>query len=203
MIPAGPPSKRPPHSGLARFVGGAAWFGTALLVLLLGLPAAIAAGDETLTAGEFIPVTPPQPAPQVAFTDPDGKAMTVADFKGKPLIINFWATWCTPCLKEMPSLERLQSNLAGRLVIAAVAQDRLGAQRVIPFAAEKGLNKLKIYLDPKAELGRAFGSRGLPTSIIIDAEGRVVGRVEGAVEWDSAEIMARLKPYLAGGRPGA
>ena len=188
---------------MAGFVGGAAWFGTALLVLLLGLPAASAAGSETLRTGEFIPVTPPQPAPQVGFTDPDGKPMTVADFKGKPVIINFWATWCTPCLKEMPSLERLQSNLAGRLIIAAVAQDRSGAQRVIPFVAQMGLKGLKIYLDPKGELGRAFGSRGLPTSIIIDAEGRGVGRVEGAVEWISAEAMALLRPYLAGGRPGA
>jgi thiol-disulfide isomerase/thioredoxin len=182
---------------------GTAWFATALFVLLLGLPAAVAAGNETIKPGEFIPATPQQPAPQVGFTDADGKPVTLADFKGKPVVVNFWATWCQPCLKEMPSLDRLQADLDGRLVVAAVSEDRMGAQRVIPFVAEMGLDKLKIYLDPRAELGRAFNVRGLPTSIVIDAEGKVVGRVEGAAEWDSAEIMALLKPYLVGGPPEA
>src|SRR5438874_5240131 len=163
MIAAGPLAKRPPHIGLVGSARGwcargLAWFGTALLVLLLGSPAVFAAGDDTLKPGEFIPASPPQPAPQVGFTDVDGKPMTLADFKGKPVVINFWATWCQPCLKEMPSLERLQSNLEGRLTVAAVSEDRMGAQRVVPFVAEMGLKKLKIYLDPKADLGRAFGS---------------------------------------------
>jgi thiol-disulfide isomerase/thioredoxin len=170
--------------------------GTALLVLLVALPAAAAAGDEKIRPGEFIPATPPQPAPQAAFTDADGKAVSLADFKGKPVVVNLWATWCQPCLKEMPSLDRLQANLAGKLIVAAVSQDRGGAKRVGPFVAEMALTKLKIYLDPKADLGHAFAVHGLPTSILIDAKGRVVGRVEGAAEWDSAKIMAMLKPLL-------
>jgi thiol-disulfide isomerase/thioredoxin len=196
------PATRPPHIGLCGFAGSAAWFGTVLCLLLVALPAVALAGDEKITPAEFIPATPPQLAPQVAFADTDGKPLTLAEFKGKPVIVNLWATWCVPCLKEMPSLERLQANLDGKLIVAAVSQDRLGAQRVVPFVAEMGLKRLKIYIDPKADLGRALNSRGLPTSVIIDAAGSVVGRVEGAVEWDSAEIMAVLRPLLGSGVAG-
>jgi len=202
MIAAGPPAKRPPHIGLSGFAGVSAWFGTALLVLLLALPEAVAAGDEMIRLGEFIPVTPPQPAPEVAFTDADGKPASLADFKGKPVVVNLWATWCQPCLREMPSLDRLQSDLGGNLTVAAVSEDRAGGKLVNPFVAKLKLKKLTIYLDPKADLGHAFAVRGLPTSIVIDARGRVVGRVEGAAEWDTAKMMAVLTPLLEGG-PGA
>jgi thiol-disulfide isomerase/thioredoxin len=195
MIAAGPPSKRPPHIGLVEFAGGLAWFGTALFVLLIGL-STTAAADETIRPGEFIPATPPQPAPATEFTDADGKPASLADFKGKPVIVNLWATWCQPCLKEMPSLDRLQATLAGRLTVAAVSEDRGGAKRVGPFVDAMGLKKLKIYLDPKGALGHAFAVRGLPTSILIDAQGRVVGRVEGGAEWDSATMTAVLSPFL-------
>ena len=188
-----PPAKRPPHIGLVGFAGGAAWFGAALCVLLVALPAVALAED---TPGKYIPATSPQPAPQTGFTDTDGRPVTLGDFRGKPAIVNLWATWCVPCLKEMPSLERLQASLDGRLIVLAVSQDRSGAQQVVPFAAKMGLRGLKIYLDPKTALGRALNSRGLPTSVIIDAGGSIVGRVEGAVEWDSAEIMAVLRPLL-------
>ncbi len=155
-----------------------------------------AAAGEKMTLGEFIPATPPQPAPQVGFTDADGKPASLADFTGKPALVNLWATWCQPCLREMPSLDRLQSELDGKLTVAAVSEDRAGAGRVGPFVAAMGLKKLKIYLDPKAELGHAFAVRGLPTSIVIDAGGRVVGRVEGPAEWDGATMRAVLQPLL-------
>jgi thiol-disulfide isomerase/thioredoxin len=193
------PAKRLSGIGVVGLVRGVAWFGAVLCGLLVALPAVAATGDAP---GEFIPATPPQPAPQTAFTDTDGKPLTLADFKGKPAVVNLWATWCQPCLKEMPSLDRLQANLDGKLTVAAVSQDRSGAQRVVPFVANMGLQKLKIYLDPKADLGRALNSRGLPTSVIIDAAGSVIGRVEGAVEWDSAEIMALLRPLLVNGAVG-
>src|SRR5712691_12625104 len=199
MIAAGPPAKRPPHIALVGFTGGSAWFGTVVLVLLLVLSAAAAAADEKIRPGEFIPATPPQPAPHADFTDVDGNPASLADFKGKPVVVNLWATWCQPCLKEMPSLDRLQSQLDGKLAVAAVSEDRAGADRVGTFVAALGLQKLKIYLDPKSDVGHAFNVRGLPTSIVIDAKGRVVGRVEGAAEWDSAAMMAVLKPFLETG----
>jgi hypothetical protein len=95
-----------------------------------------------------------------------------------------------------------QANLAGSLIVAAVSEDRGAATRVGPFVDAMGLKKLTIYLDPKGDLGHAFAVRGLPTSILIDAKGRVVGRVEGAAEWDSAKMMAILKPLLESGPDG-
>ena len=183
------------------FAGTSLWFGTVAVALLFALSAAVAA-EEEIKLGEFIPVTPSQPAPEVSFTDADGKPASLADFTGKPAVVNLWATWCQPCLREMPALERLQSNLAGKLTVAAVSEDRAGAKLVGPFVAAMGLRQLKIYLDPKAGLGHAFNARGLPTSIVIDAEGRVVGRIEGAAEWGSAKMMDVLKPLLESG-PGA
>src|SRR5216684_3693406 len=173
MIAAGPPSKRPPQFGLARgLTRRSAWFGTVALALLVALSSAAAAEEEKIRLGEFIPESAPQPAPETGFTDADGKPASFADFKGKPVVINLWATWCQPCLKEMPSLDRLQSQLADKLAVAAVSEDRAGADRVGPFVAAMGLRKLKIYLDPKSDVGHAFNVRGLPT------------------------IMAVLKPFL-------
>ena len=149
--------------------------------------------------GEFIPVRPPQPAPATAFNDIDGRPASLADFKGTPVVVNLWATWCQPCLKEMPSLDRLQVALAGRIIVAAVSEDRAGAKRVAPFVAGMGLRNLKIYLDLQSDLSHALHVRGLPTSIIIDAQGRVAGRVEGGAEWDSAAMLAVLKPFLENG----
>ncbi len=200
MIAAGPPSKRPPQFGL---VSRLAWSGTVAVALLVALSAAAAAEEEKLRLGEFIPESAPQPAPETGFTDAQGKPVSFADFKGKPVVVNLWATWCQPCLKEMPSLDRLQSQLDGQLAVAAVSEDRAGADRVGAFVATLGLHKLKIYLDPKSDVGHAFNVRGLPTSIVIDASGRVVGRVEGAAEWDSAAMMAVLKPLLEDAIKGA
>jgi thiol-disulfide isomerase/thioredoxin len=180
--------------------GGLASFGTAATVLLLVMSApslvGAAAEDGKLRPGEFIPQAPPQPAPEATFTDADGKPASLADFKGKPVLVNLWATWCEPCLREMPSLDRLQARLDGRLTVLAVSEDRGGGRLVNPFVAKLGLGSLKIYLDPKSEVARAFGVRGLPTTIVIDADGRVRGRVEGAAEWDSDEMRGVLDPLL-------
>src|SRR6266436_10383966 len=130
MIAAGPPAKRPPQFGL---VSRSAWFGTVAVALLVALSAAAAAEEEKIRLGEFIPESAPQPAPETGFTDADGKPASFADFKGKPVVVNLWATWCQPCLKEMPSLDRLQSALDDKLVVAAVAEDRGGVQKVAEF----------------------------------------------------------------------
>ena len=193
MIAAGPAAKRPPQSG---FFGRSAWSGTAALALLILLSVAAAADDGKLRLGEFIATTPPQPAPETAFTALDGKPATLGDFKGKPAVVNLWATWCQPCLEEMPSLLRLRSQFDGKLAVAAVSEDRGGEKIVAPFIADKGWQKLAIYLDPKSDLGHDLKMRGLPTSIVLNREGRIVGRVEGAADWGSDKIQAVLKPLM-------
>ncbi len=209
MIAAGPPANRLPHIGLAsppparsRWSSsrGSALLRSVAISFLLALTAAAApaVGESSTSAtlGQFSPAAALLPAPEIALTDLEGKPASLAGFRGKPAVVNLWATWCQPCLREMPSLERLQQKLAGRLTVAAVSQDRSGEKAVTPFLARLGLDEVKIYLDPKSEVGKAFGVRGLPTSIVLDAEGREVGRVEGAAEWDSEEMLAVLEPLV-------
>ncbi|HEX6441138.1 MAG TPA: TlpA disulfide reductase family protein [Stellaceae bacterium] len=167
------------------------------LALLVALSAASAAEEEKPPKiGEFIPASPPQPAPQLSFTDLDGKAASLADFKGKLLVLNLWATWCHPCLEEMPALEQLQVNIPDKLVVAAVSEDRGGRKIVEPFVDKLGLKKVKIYLDPKSDVGHLFEVRGLPTTIVIGSDGKVVGKIEGPADWDSYEMLGVLKPFL-------
>ena len=170
--------------------------GTLALALLFAATAASAADSDSIKPGEFIPASPPQPAPEVSFADLSGNWVALADFKGKLVLVNLWATWCQPCLKEMPSLEKLQAGLPDKLTVAAVSEDRGGNQVVEPFVAKLGLDKVKIYLDPKSAVGHAFSARGLPTTLVIDAKGRVVGRVEGAADWDSEKMATALQPFL-------
>ena len=170
-----------------------------LLVLTPLLASAAGESDAGVTLGQFSPAAAPHPAPEVAFTDLKGKPAGFADFRGKPAVVNLWATWCQPCLREMPSLERLQEKLAGKLTVAAISQDRGGEKAVTPFLAKLGLDKVKVYLDPKSEVGKAFAVRGLPTSIVLDADGREIGRVEGAAEWDSEKILAVIEPLATFG----
>jgi thiol-disulfide isomerase/thioredoxin len=147
--------------------------------------------------GEFVPSPQPFPAPAISLTDSAGHSLDLADLHGKLVLVNLWATWCEPCLREMPSLERLQSRVGERIAVLAVSEDRGGDKAVEPFTAKLGLKSVKIYLDPKSEIGHAFGARGLPTSLLIDRDGKVLGRVEGAAEWDSPKMLSVLEPLLS------
>src|SRR5438132_994914 len=118
------------------------------------------------------------------------------EFAGRLVLINLWATWCEPCLREMPSLERMQSRLGDKITVVAISEDRGGSKTVEPFINKLGLKSFKIYLDPKSDAGRAFKVAGLPTSFLIDREGRVLGRIEGAAEWDSPKLLGVLKSFL-------
>jgi len=148
--------------------------------------------------GEFIPNSPPIPAPTISVVDLAGNTVSLSDFAGRLVLINFWATWCEPCLREMPSLERMQSRLGNKITVVAISEDRGGSKTVEPFINKLGLKSFKTYLDPKSDAGRAFKVAGLPTSFLIDREGRALGRVEGAAEWDSPKLLGILKSVLGG-----
>src|SRR5439155_10293748 len=155
-----------------------------------------ASTSERGRLGEFIPVSPPEPAPAVSFVDFAGNTVSLAEFAGKFVLVNLWATWCEPCLREMPSLDRMQRRLSDKITVVAISEDRGGSTTVEPFIDKLGLKSFKTYLDPKSGAGRALKVEGLPTSFLIDREGRVLGRVDGAAEWDSPKLLAVLGSFL-------
>ena len=115
-------------------------------------------------------------------------------FKGKIVVLNLWATWCAPCIREMPSLERLASHKsADRFAIVAVSQDKGGTAVAKPFLNRLGIRGLSIYTDPVGRLAREFGGRGMPTTFIIGKSGNVISRLEGSADWDAKEIASYLE----------
>jgi len=145
----------------------------------------------------FTLLDPPVPAPLEAFTDLAGNPVRLADFKGRVVLLNFWATWCAPCVREMPSLDRLQAVLGDRgLRVAAVSIDRGGIKVIRPFVKRLGLARLGLYHDPKGTLFRAFGVTGLPASFLIDRQGGIHGAYAGPAEWDGPEARALMEYYL-------
>jgi thiol-disulfide isomerase/thioredoxin len=131
----------------------------AALILLLVAPSvgSAAEGDagapDRTKLGEFVPSSQPFPAPAVSLADPFGSTVDLSDFRGRLVLVNLWATWCEPCLREMPSLERLQSRLGDRIAVIAVSEDRGGSKVVEPFIAKLGLQSVKTYVDPKSDVG--------------------------------------------------
>jgi thiol-disulfide isomerase/thioredoxin len=170
-----------------------------LLILAGGGSAAEDSLDvqERARLGEFIPASPPLPAPAISFTDLAGSTVSLSEFTGRIVLVNLWATWCEPCLREMPSLERVQLRLGDKIAVVAISEDRGGGKSVEPFIDKLGLKSVKIYLDPKSAMERAFKVRGLPTSFLIDREGRIFGRVEGAADWDTPRLLEVLKSFVA------
>jgi len=141
----------------------------------------------------------PTPAPDFTFLDADGKELSLEDFRGKIVVLNLWATWCAPCRREMPSLDRLEAALGGDdLAVVPVSQDRgESLDKIEAFYAEIGLEHLPVYRDPRAGVSRTLRAPGLPTTVVFDREGREVGRVLGHAEWDSEEAVALLEGYMA------
>jgi thiol-disulfide isomerase/thioredoxin len=179
------------------------WRAALVLSLMLLVRAGSAAEDEAAMAeqtrlGEFVPISPPRLAPAISFADRAGNTVSLSDFAGKLVVLNLWATWCAPCLREMPSLDRMQERLGDDITVLALSEDRSGTKIIEPFIEKLGLKSLKFYLDPKSAAQQAFKVQGLPTSFVIDRQGNLLGRVEGAAEWDSPKLLNTLKAFLEG-----
>ena len=145
----------------------------------------------------FTPTPEGEPVPKLGFRARDGKDRNFADFSGKIVLVNFWATWCGPCIREMPSLLRLQKLRGGDdFTVIALSQDLRGWPVVVPFLEKHDLAGLPVYVDQKTAISRALRIKGLPTSILLDREGRELGRLAGHAEWDSAEALALIDYYI-------
>ncbi len=139
----------------------------------------------------------PREVPVFQFTDEAGHTLSLADFRERPILLNIWATWCVPCRREMPSLDRLQSSVGkSQLLVLALSVDLQGASAVRRFYEELGLHALNIYLDPANNSSRELKTVGLPTTLLIDRNGREIGRKIGAGEWDSPNMVAELRRHL-------
>ena len=136
--------------------------------------------------------------PAITFTDAEGKAIAPSDFPHKALVINLWATWCPPCVAEMPSLDRAAAALSAEdILVLPLSSDRGGAPVVQAFYERTQVRTLRVWLDPRGTAARALGARGLPTTIIVDRQGRERARLEGDAAWDAPEFLAAIR-RLAG-----
>ncbi|MEK9971626.1 MAG: TlpA disulfide reductase family protein [Ferrovibrio sp.] len=139
-----------------------------------------------------------KPAATADFLDPKDQTVTLEAFRGKVVLVNLWATWCAPCREEMPALDRLQGMRGGKdFAVLAIAQDRAGRAKVEKFLADIRATRLAPYLDTSMKSGRAWGVFGLPTSILIDRQGREVGRFVGGAEWDQADALKLIDAVIA------
>ena len=136
--------------------------------------------------------------PDIAFEDGSGKPLKLSDWKGRVVLINLWATWCAPCRKEMPDLARLQKELGSdQFEVVAISVDRKGAEASSAFLKETGADNLKLYVEPTTRIVGELQSAGLPATILVDRQGREIGRLLGPAHWAAPEALALVKAALA------
>ena len=206
--PQDPTTRSVTLAGLAAIAGAA----VIAVVAMLWMPGGDDAPDagvavqaaQPLVTGQvanFILYERPEPAPAITFADEAGKPHSLADFRGRVVLVNFWATWCGPCKREMPSLDRLEATLGSeRFQVLALSQDKIAVAKVRDFYFEQRIAALPLYIDQTGNSQRAFAATGLPATVLIDGRGRVVGRMVGPAEWDSPEAVALLRHFAESAR---
>ena len=139
----------------------------------------------------------PRAVPDLRFADGNGRALSLADFRGRPVVLNIWATWCVPCRKEMPTLDRLQAAFGKSvLTVLPLSIDRQETAVVRQFYRQLGLKALGVYVDPSGRAASEIGAIGIPTTLLIDRGGREVGRKIGPADWDSPKMIGLLRRHL-------
>ncbi len=131
--------------------------------------------------------------PDIQWRLADGTVRTIADYAGKGVVLNLWATWCVPCVAEMPALDAMAGVVGPGVVVLPLSSDRGGAPAVERFYRERGVKNLPVLLDPTGAAARALGARGIPTTLLIDTAGQERGRLEGGADWDSAQTVAMVR----------
>lgn len=156
--------------------------------------------DRALLVGEmadFEYAFPPRGSPDIAF-EHEGESVRLSDFRGKVILVNFWATWCTPCLKELPSLDGLEAQLGGRkFEVVAIAADPRGPEVAREFLDRLNIANLKLYADPRLIFASSIGGANiLPVSILYDAKGNEIGRLVGEADWTSPEAVRLVESAI-------
>ena len=179
-----------------------------ILYIALGLGANAASADtaalESLRDGDMKKLSfhaAPEPAPDVAFETVEGRSATLAEYEGRHVVLNFWATWCAPCRHEMPTLSALQEALGGEeFTVVTIATGRNPPPAMKTFFDEIGVENLPLHRDPKSALARSMGVFGLPITVLLDPQGREVARLQGDADWNSDSARAILAAWIDGGR---
>lgn len=171
--------------------------------LFLGLATAFSAAPALADVGpafikgsvaKFKLAASRKPLPDFAFLDAQDRERKLSAWRGKTVLVNFWATWCAPCVKEMPSLDKLQAELGKeRFAVLPLSLDGATRAKVAPFYETAKLTNLGIWFDKGRKVQQALDVGLLPTSILIDAQGREIGRLEGEADWDTPEAVALVK----------
>lgn len=158
----------------------------------IDFPAVHEAGLKKLVpgSGEIVP--------DIGFSDVDGGSHAMSDYRGKVLLVNFWATWCAPCREEMPSLDAVQAELGGDdFEVLTVAAGRNPPEAIARFFDEEGIENLPRLTDARMELARSFGVMGLPVTVLVDREGREAARLIGDADWNSDAAKLAITGLMA------
>ena len=161
------------------------------------VPATANAGSASSGEFAFSFFDRPHPVPELRFADSQGRNLSLQDLRHQPILLNIWATWCVPCRKEMPALDRLQAKLgASQLLVLPLSIDRQGLPVVKKFYDDLGLTSLGIYIDRSGQAAGVLNAVGVPTTLLIDRDGQEIGRKIGPAAWDSAAVIALLRKHL-------
>ncbi len=166
------------------------WSQAALFCLAVGVKPATAL--DTLAW-----LDSPFQVPETSYLIEGGGSGTLGEYRGKVIVLNFWATWCPPCIEELPSLDRLAALHAGsHLAVITMAMDRASEEKIKAFHDEHGLGHLTIQRDPDMKLARSMRLFGLPTTFLVDHRGNVVAQLVGEAQWDTDEALAVIMPLV-------
>lgn len=175
---------------------------TVLATFLIALPAAAEPPLAKFAVGEMSNVSvhdAPVPLPGHSFQGAQGQELSLESFQGKVVLVNLWATWCAPCRKEMPALDRLQATRGGEdFQVVAISVDRAGPEKAQGFLDEVGAKHLELYIDPTTRLSRDLGAYGLPVTLLLNRDSQEIARLVGPAEWDGAEAKALIDAAIAG-----
>jgi len=157
-------------------------------------------GSNALSQGHmaaFVFKKEPETLPEVRFQDANGAEKSLADWRGKVVLVNLWATWCAPCRKEMPALDRLQKELGWpKFEVVAISVDRTGLAGARKFLDETKVENLALYADPTTRLSSLLKAVGLPITVLLDGQGREIGRLVGPAEWDSDDAKRLIRAVM-------